>query len=135
VIPRDLAPAILEGEVREVLGRLPDESIHCVVTSPPYWGLRDYGLPPVLWGGSPSCPHEWDSPIPGDPKGGTGTPNGRNVVGAGYARGERRGRFCLSRAAVWASSASSRQRNSSSITSPVSLTRSDGSCDPTERCG
>ncbi len=96
MIPRDLTPAILEGEVREVLERLPDESIQCVVTSPPYWGLRDYGLPPVLWGGSPSCPHEWGSPIPGDPKGGTGTPNGRNVVGAGYARGERRGRFCLS---------------------------------------
>ncbi|EQD55434.1 modification DNA methylase, partial [mine drainage metagenome] len=96
VIPGDLTPVILEGEVREVLGRLPDESIHCVVTSPPYWGLRDYGLPPVLWGGSPSCPHEWGSPIPGDPKGGTGTPNGRNVIGAGYARGERRGRFCLS---------------------------------------
>jgi DNA modification methylase len=96
VIPRNLTPAILEGEVREVLGRLPDESIHCVVTSPPYWGLRDYGLPPVLWGGSPSCPHIWDSPIPGNPKGGTGTPNGRNAVGAGCARGERRGRFCLS---------------------------------------
>jgi DNA modification methylase len=96
VIPSELTPAILEGEVREVLGRLPDESIHCVVTSPPYWGLRDYGLPPVLWGGSPSCPHEWDSLIPGNTKGGTGTPNGRNAVGAGYARGERRGRFCLS---------------------------------------
>ena len=23
---------------------LPDGSVHCVVTSPPYWGLRDYGL-------------------------------------------------------------------------------------------
>ena len=23
---------------------LEDESVHCVVTSPPYWGLRDYGL-------------------------------------------------------------------------------------------
>ncbi|MHB8352434.1 MAG: hypothetical protein ACYDFT_07110 [Thermoplasmata archaeon] len=67
-----------------------------MVTSPPYWGLRDYGLPPVLWGGSPTCSHDWDSPIPGDPKGGSGTPNGRNAVGAGYARGERRGRCCLS---------------------------------------
>ena len=96
MIPRELTPAILEGEVREVLGRLPDESIHCVVTSPPYWGLRDYGLPPVLWGGSPSCSHEWDSVIPGNSKGGTGTPNSRKEVGAGYARGERRGQFCLS---------------------------------------
>ena len=27
----------------EVLRELPAESVHCVVTSPPYWGLRDYG--------------------------------------------------------------------------------------------
>ncbi|SHJ45220.1 hypothetical protein SAMN02745219_02593 [Desulfofundulus thermosubterraneus DSM 16057] len=33
------------GHVLEVLQSLPDESVHCVVTSPPYWGLRDYGLP------------------------------------------------------------------------------------------
>jgi DNA modification methylase len=31
------------GDVREVLAGLPDESVQCVVTSPPYWGLRDYG--------------------------------------------------------------------------------------------
>lgn len=24
---------------------LPSESMQCVVTSPPYWGLRDYGVP------------------------------------------------------------------------------------------
>lgn len=34
---------ILQGDVREVIKTLPDESVHCVVTSPPYWGLRDYG--------------------------------------------------------------------------------------------
>lgn len=27
-----------------MLHKLPDESVHCVVTSPPYWGLRDYGV-------------------------------------------------------------------------------------------
>jgi len=32
------------GDVSEVLAQLPDESVHCVVTSPPYWGLRDYGV-------------------------------------------------------------------------------------------
>jgi DNA modification methylase len=31
------------GDVREVLAELPAESVHCCVTSPPYWGLRDYG--------------------------------------------------------------------------------------------
>ena len=35
---------ILVGDVRERLAELPDESVHCVVTSPPYWGLRDYGV-------------------------------------------------------------------------------------------
>ena len=34
----------LQGDCREVLRTLPDESVHCVVTSPPYWGLRDYGV-------------------------------------------------------------------------------------------
>jgi DNA modification methylase len=33
----------LQGDCRDVLKTLPDESVHCVVTSPPYWGLRDYG--------------------------------------------------------------------------------------------
>jgi DNA modification methylase len=31
------------ADVRDVLPRLPSESIDCCVTSPPYWGLRDYG--------------------------------------------------------------------------------------------
>ena len=35
---------ILRGDCREVLRTLPDESVHCVVTSPPYFGLRDYGV-------------------------------------------------------------------------------------------
>ena len=34
--------ACLVGDVRETLRTLPDESVQCVVTSPPYWGLRKY---------------------------------------------------------------------------------------------
>ena len=34
---------ILVGDVRQRLQELPDGSVQCVVTSPPYWGLRDYG--------------------------------------------------------------------------------------------
>lgn len=40
---------------------LADETVQCVVTSPPYWGLRDYGLPPSVWGGKKRCAHEWAS--------------------------------------------------------------------------
>ncbi len=44
------------GDVREVLAGLPDESVQCVVTSPPYWGLRDYGT--GAWaGGDENCDH------------------------------------------------------------------------------
>ncbi len=35
---------IINADVLEGLRQLPDESVHCVVTSPPYWGLRDYGV-------------------------------------------------------------------------------------------
>lgn len=31
------------GDCREILPTLDAESVHCCVTSPPYWGLRDYG--------------------------------------------------------------------------------------------
>jgi len=34
---------ILVGDVLARLRDMHDESVHCVVTSPPYWGLRDYG--------------------------------------------------------------------------------------------
>lgn len=44
------------GDVTEQLKTLPDESVQCVVTSPPYWGLRDYGT--ATWnGGDPDCKH------------------------------------------------------------------------------
>lgn len=33
------------GDARELAEAVPDNSINCIVTSPPYWGLRDYGVP------------------------------------------------------------------------------------------
>lgn len=36
---------VLIGDARRVLGRLPKESVDCVITSPPYFQLRDYGVP------------------------------------------------------------------------------------------
>lgn len=35
---------IMIGDVREQLALIASDSIHCCVTSPPYWGLRDYGV-------------------------------------------------------------------------------------------
>ena len=47
---------ILVGDCIEQLKTLPDESIDCCVTSPPYYGLRDYGTGKWV-GGDPNCPH------------------------------------------------------------------------------
>jgi DNA modification methylase len=40
---------IYNGNCLEVLASLPAKSVHCCVTSPPYWGLRDYGIEPIQW--------------------------------------------------------------------------------------
>lgn len=44
------------GDVVDVLRKLPAQSVQCVVTSPPYWGLRDYGTGEWI-GGSADCDH------------------------------------------------------------------------------
>lgn len=36
---------IIQGDALAALKTIPDNTIHCCVTSPPYWGLRDYGVP------------------------------------------------------------------------------------------
>ena len=57
---------------------LADEIVQCVITSPPYWGLRTYaGEQRMVWGGKPDHAHEW-----GDrstrTKGGVGQNKGLN---------------------------------------------------------
>jgi DNA modification methylase len=39
---------VMLGDCREVMASMEPESVNCVVTSPPYWGLRDYGTPGQL---------------------------------------------------------------------------------------
>ena len=51
---------IIHGNALRVLKKLPSESVDCIITSPPYWGLRDYGEEAdTIWGGDPYCEHEW----------------------------------------------------------------------------
>lgn len=47
-------------DVMKALRMLPGESIDMVITSPPYWGLRDYGKDTdVIWDSDENCEHEW----------------------------------------------------------------------------
>lgn len=50
---------IIQGDCLDVLRGLPAESVNCCVTSPPYWGLRDYKSTPRAWGGLLDCSHVW----------------------------------------------------------------------------
>ena len=55
---------IIQGNTLEVLKTFPDESVDCIITSPPYWGLRDYGEETkVKWGGNKNCKHIWEERI------------------------------------------------------------------------
>jgi DNA modification methylase len=49
---------LLKADARHI--PLADESVQCVVTSPPYWGLRKYsGEQELVWGGLEDCEHAW----------------------------------------------------------------------------
>lgn len=51
---------VIIADAREGLAGLPDESVHLVVCSPPYYGHRDYGEPgacDAVFGGDPTCAH------------------------------------------------------------------------------
>jgi DNA modification methylase len=56
---QDAATTVYLGDAREVLAELPAASVDCCVTSPPYWGIRDFGVPANVWDGDPSCRHRW----------------------------------------------------------------------------
>ncbi len=55
----DFIDKIICGSVPDALNQIPDGVFQTCITSPPYWGLRDYGLDRIVWDGDPLCQHEW----------------------------------------------------------------------------
>ena len=52
---------LYQMDVLEALKQMPDESVDMQITSPPYWGLRDYGAgTEVVWDGDENCKHEFE---------------------------------------------------------------------------
>ena len=45
--------------VIDALRKIPDESIDCIVSSPPYYSLRSYKGAETIWRGNPECEHDW----------------------------------------------------------------------------
>ena len=57
------------ADSRAALAEIEQGSVHCCITSPPYWGLRSYGGPDAVFGGDAGCEHVWeDIPLPDSPK-------------------------------------------------------------------
>jgi len=78
---------LIEGDCRHL--PLSDNSVHCIVTSPPYWNLRDYGT--ASWqGGDPTCDHvpvcKLTHRVPGAPSSGSTNNN--------HSRGQLATRSC-----------------------------------------
>src|SRR6266536_746061 len=48
---------ILVGDCRERMQELDEKSVHAIVTSPPYFGLRSYSDEKSIWGGDKNCEH------------------------------------------------------------------------------
>lgn len=57
---KEITNKVFLGDSREVLKEFPDKCIDTCITSPPYWGLRDYGT--STWvGGDKDCSHRRDT--------------------------------------------------------------------------
>jgi DNA methylase. len=76
---------IMQADARHI--PLADKSVQCVVTSPPYWGLRDYGT--ATWqGGDEDCDHVQGRPGSGRADGIVDERFQRNRNGAGAMGGD-----------------------------------------------
>lgn len=88
------------GDCREILRDMATAGIRVqmCVTSPPYWGLRDYGIESSVWGGLSDCEHVWGDHIIINKGGPTGDTSGLTNRGANQARSAvkdiRAGQFC-----------------------------------------
>jgi len=59
-IKRKMKVDVIYNKSSQRMDELPDESIDCILTSCPYWSLRDYGEDvKEIWGGDSDCEHEW----------------------------------------------------------------------------
>lgn len=57
---------VLYNKSCQRMDQVPDESIDMILTSPPYWGLRNYGEDvKEIWGGDSKCRHEFGDFLPG----------------------------------------------------------------------
>jgi DNA modification methylase len=89
---------LIQGDALAVLRTMPEESVNCCVCSPPYWGLRDYKLEPLVWGGTKGGEHAWGNEQiargPAQEQGATSQRQGRTNTDEQKHRGVSQGCWC-----------------------------------------
>jgi len=56
---RDKHSIMYQGDAFKVLQQFSAQLVDCVVTSPPYFGKREYDIEPIVWDDNGDCEHEW----------------------------------------------------------------------------
>lgn len=81
-------------DCRAIEDHVPNNYFHCIITSPPYYALRDYeGVEPSIWGGDQNCDHEWGDGIVKD--GISGGNTAKQKTNKGSYTSSTRSHFCL----------------------------------------
>lgn len=86
---------LYEGHALNALKLIPDNSAHMIFTSPPYYGLRDYGTDYQVWGGDSDCEHEWGHEQTGRITGGSMRPAQGMHLPVGSPDHSRPRHFCV----------------------------------------
>lgn len=60
---KDWINQIHQGDALTLLKEMPSDFVDTIITSPPYFGLRDYETEPQIWGGDVDCEHKWAEEI------------------------------------------------------------------------
>lgn len=93
---QESATTIYCGHGIDVLKQLPDESVQMCITSPPYWGLRNYsGGSEIIWGGNENCEHEWGELLPEHHPRQVEQTKWKNAQAAGHGQTAPSGQWCL----------------------------------------
>jgi len=86
--------SVIEGDCLDVMAGMESGSVQMLATSPPYWGLRDYGGEPAEWGGDPACEHQWGDIGPSHHPGQVEQTKWKSADAAGKGQTAGSGQFC-----------------------------------------
>jgi DNA modification methylase len=74
-----------KGNCLELLKKVPDNHFHTIVTSIPYWALRDYQIPDSIWGGDSKCKHTFKNQTIARQTAGAGNRRGLGLADSVYS--------------------------------------------------